>query len=255
MARILAIANQKGGVGKTTTALNLGVVLAQCKRRVLMVDLDPQGGLSVFMGLDPYHVPRSSYSLLMYDNMTLSRVLKPVNWGLALVPGSIDLATAAIKIIQEQQPLDRLRRSLRETRLQFDYILIDTPPSLDVMTAISMVAADEVIIPAQCHYLAMLGIRAIKDTMERVRTGMRNPDLRLRGVLPTMYDTEADFSQRVVDEMRVVMPGEVFHAVIPYDVRVLDAPHRGRPVVDDAPTSPAALAYRMLADEIMADER
>ena len=255
MARILAIANQKGGVGKTTTALNLGVVLAQCRRRVLMVDLDPQGGLTVFMGLDPYHLPRSSYSLLMYDNMSLTRVMKPVNWGMALVPGSIDLATAAIKIIQQQHPLDRLRRTLRETRLEFDYILIDTPPSLDVMTAISLVAADEVIIPAQCHFLAMLGVRAIKDTIERVRTGMRNPELRLRGVLPTMYDAEADYSQRVVEEMRAVLPGEVFASVIPYDVRVVDAPHRGRPVVDDAPTSPAAIAYRMLADEIMADER
>lgn len=254
MPRILAITNQKGGVGKTTTALNLGFELANRQRRVLLVDLDPQGGLTVFMGLDPYHLARSSYSLLLYKDMRLARTLHTVSSELALVPASIDLAVATVKIIQESQPLDRLRTALHNNRLGFDYVLIDTPPTLDVMTAISLVAADEVIIPAQCHYLAMLGIRAIKDSIQRVREGMRNPDLTLRGVLPTMYDSASSQSQSVIDEMRAVLGDAVFDTVIPYDVRVQDAPHRGKPVVEDAPDSPAAIAYKAFADELLADE-
>ena len=254
MARILAITNQKGGVGKTTTTLNLGFELARQHRRVLLVDLDPQGGLTVFMGLDPYTLKRSSYSLLMHKDARLSRALHTVNGDLAIAPASIDLAVAIVKIIQEQRPLDQLRKVLRGSRVSFDYVLIDTPPTLDVMTAISLVAADEVIIPAQCHFLAMLGIRAIKDSIQRVRDGMRNPDLRLRGVLPTMFDPLSSQSQTALDEMRAVLGDDVFSAVIPYDVRVQEAPFRGKPVVHDAPDSPAATAYRQLAKELLADQ-
>jgi chromosome partitioning protein len=254
MTRILAITNQKGGVGKTTTTLNLGYELARRGRRVLLVDLDPQGGLTVFMGYDPYNLERSTYSLLMHKDVRLSRALRTVNSDLALVPASIDLAVATVKIVQEQRPLDQLRNVLRRSRVGFDDVLIDTPPTLDVMTAISLVAADEVIIPAQCHFLAMLGIRAIKDSIQRVRTGMRNPDLRLRGVLPTMFDNASGQAQTALNEMRAVLDGEMFETVIPYDVRVHDAPYRGRPVVEDAPDSPAARAYKQLADELLDDK-
>lgn len=255
MTQILAITNQKGGVGKTTTTLNLGFELAKRHCRVLLVDLDPQGGLTVFMGLDPYKLQRSSYSLLMHKDVSLSRALHTVNSELALVPASIDLAVATVKIIQEQRPLDQLRHVLRESRVSFDYVLIDTPPTLDVMTAISLVAADNVIIPAQCHFLAMLGIRAIKESIQRVRDGMRNPGLRLRGVLPTMFDPASGQSQTALDEMRAVLGDEVFATVIPYDVRAQDAPFRGKPVVEDAPDSPAAVAYQRFADELLADAR
>ena len=255
MAQVLAITNQKGGVGKTTTALNLGFELARQRCRVLLVDLDPQGGLTVFMGLDPYNLKRSSYSLLMHKDAHLARALHTVNSDLALVPASIDLAAATVKIIQEQRPLDQLRSVLRDSRVSFDYVLIDTPPTLDVMTAISLVAADDVIIPSQCHFLAMLGIRAIKDSIQRVRSGMRNPDLRLKGVLPTMFDSVSSQSQTALDEMRAVLGDDVFDTVIPYDVRVQEAPYRGKPVVEDTPESPAARAYRQLAEELLADKR
>lgn len=252
MTQIVAIANQKGGVGKTTTALNLGVALVQKQRRVLLIDLDPQGGLSIFLGFDPHRIERSSYSLLMFEGMTITRTLQPVRSGLALIPGSIDLAAAAVKIIQEQQPLDRLRRALRSSRIAFDFVLIDTPPSLDVMTAISMVAAHEVLIPAQCHFMAIHGIRAVKDTINRIKEDLGNPDLKLLGVLPTMYDPNADYAQRVVEELRAVLPGQVFNTLIPYDVRLLDSPYHGRPVIEDTPDSPSASAYRALASEILA---
>ena len=251
MTRILAITNQKGGVGKTTTALNLGYELAKRQRRVLLVDLDPQAGLTVMMGLDPYTLERSSYSLLMHNNMRLVRALHTVNSQLALIPGSIDLAVGMVKIVQEEHPLDRLRDVLHQSHVTFDDILIDTPPTLDVMTAISLVAADEVLIPAQCQYLAMLGIRAVKDSIQRVRDGMRNPNLKLRGVLPTMFDASSSQAQGVLTEMRALLGSDVLETVIPYDVRVQDAPHRGKPVVEEAPDSPAAVAYRRAADELL----
>lgn len=249
MTKIVAIVNQKGGVGKTTTAWNLGVVLTQQGYRVLLIDLDAQGGLTALMGLDPYQMARSSYSLLMFDEVSLARTMQMFGSGLALVPGSIDLATAAVKITQEEQPLDRLHRVLATSRIKFDYVFIDTPPTLDVITAISLIAANGVIIPTQTHYLALLGIRNILDTMNRIQQ-FRNPDLRLLGALATMYDPQSAHAQSVLTEMQAVLPGRVFQTIIPYDPHVIDSPHSGKALVEYAPTSPAALAYRSLADEL-----
>ena len=249
MTEIVAIVNQKGGVGKTTTAWNLGVVLTQQGYRVLLIDLDAQGGLTAFLGLDPYQSERSSYSLLMFEQVSLTRTMHMFGSGLALVPGSIDLATAAVKMTQEEQPLDRLRRVLRSSRVKFDYVFIDTPPTLDVITATSLIAASGVIIPTQTHYLALLGIRNILDTMTRIHQ-FRNPDLRLLGALATMYDPKAAHAQSILAEMHAVLPGRVFQTVIPYDPQVVDAPHSGKSLMEYAPTSPAALAYRALAGEL-----
>lgn len=251
MTRIVAIANQKGGVGKTTTALNLGLALAQRGRRVLLVDVDPQASLTNYLGLDPYRMERSTYSLLMFPEMTLTRVLQPVRPSVALVPGSVDLATAAIKMVQEAYPLERLRNVLRTGRIPFDEVLIDTPPSLNVLSVVSLLAADEVIVPTQCNHGATQGIRAIQDVIKRIRAGMGNPDLRLRGVLPTMYDAESAYALEVVTELRALLPGQVFETLIPYDVNVADAPHKGKAVVEYAPESPGALAYSQLAQELL----
>ncbi len=252
MTRILAIANQKGGVGKTTTALNLGLMLAS-KCRVLLIDLDPQASLTACLGLDPYRQERSSYSLLMYDKMTLARVLRPLRPGLALIPGSVDLQTASIKLLQENHSLGRLRMVLRDSRVPFDYVLIDTPPGLNVLTVTGLLAADEVIIPAQCNHTAILGVRAVQDVTFRIRENMGNPDLKVRGVLPTFYDDDALYSPQILAELQALLPGQVFKVRIPYDVNVADAPHTGKAVVDYAPQSPGAVAYRQLADEIVAD--
>ncbi len=251
MAHILAVANQKGGVGKTTTVLNLGLVLASRGKRVLLVDLDPQASLTVFMGYDPYRLTRSSYSLLMYPEISLVRVMQTFGSHVALIPGSVDLATAAIRMVQEQHPLGRLRTVLRETQYTFDYILIDTPPGLNVLTVSALIAADQLIIPVQCNYPAMQGIKAIQNIINHVREGMGNPNLKLQGILPTFFDSESLFSAKVLIDMRTLLPGQVFHTTIPYDPTVADAPHVGKAVVDYAPDSPGAEAYRSLVDELL----
>lgn len=248
MTRILVLANQKGGVGKTTTALNLGMALAAQGRRVLLVDIDPQASLTAFLGLDPYRVGRSTYSLLMFDNMGLARILKTPRANLALAPGSIDLATAAVRLVQERHPLLRLRSALRGSRMPFDFVLVDTPPGLNVLSVAGFLAADEVLIPALCDHLAMLGVRAIQDMARRVRDDMGNPGLKVRGVLPTFFDGEAAYAQKALDELRALVP--VLDTIIPYDTHIADAPHQGKTVLDYAPESPGAAAYRRLAEEV-----
>ncbi len=252
MTYILAVANQKGGVGKTTTVLNLGLVLASRGKRVLLVDLDPQASLTVFMGYDPYRLTRSSYSLLMYPEISLVRVMQTFGSLVALVPGSVDLATAAIRMVQEQHPLGRLRTVLRETQYTFDFVLIDTPPGLNVLTVSALIAADQLIIPIQCNYPAMQGIKAVQDIISHVRTGMGNPNLKLRGILPTFFDSESLFAAKVLADIRTLLPGQVFRTAIPYDPTVADAPHVGKAVVDYAPESAGAQAYRALVDELLA---
>jgi len=210
VTRILAVANQKGGVGKTTTALNLGLVLAQKQCRVLLVDLDPQASLTVFLGLDPYHVERSTYSLLILPDISPARILKPFGSTLALLPGSVDLANASIKLVQEGHPLDRLRLALRRGHVAFDYVLIDTPPGLNVLTVIGLLAADDVLIPTQCNHSAMLGIRAVQDVVKRIRDNMGNPGLKVSGVLPTFYDSQSVYADQILDELRALLPGVLF---------------------------------------------
>lgn len=251
MTQILVVANQKGGVGKTTTVLNLGLVLAQEGRRVLLVDLDPQASLTVYLGHDPYRLERSTYSLLMFPDMTLTRVMRTQSAMLALAPGSIDLATAAIRMTQEAYPLSRLRGLLRDTPYQFDTILIDTPPGLNVLTVAALLAAHEVIIPTQCNHAMMLGVRAVQDLIRRVRDDLGNDGLKLRGVLATFFDDNSVFTERILDELRTLLPDQVFTTVIPYDVHVADAPHAGKAVIDYAPDSPGAQAYRSAARELL----
>jgi chromosome partitioning protein len=253
VTRIIAVANQKGGVGKTTTTLNLGMALVQKQQRVLFLDLDPQSSLTNFLTIDPYRVERSTYSLLMYPEMTLSRILKTLSSSLALVPGSVDLATAAIKIVQEGHPLDRLHTALRSSRVNFDYVLIDTPPGLNVLTVIGLLAADEVLIPSQCNHSAILSIRAMLDVTKRIRDNMGNSSLKLRGILPTFFDSNALFSRQVLTELHALLPEQLLQTIIPYDTNVADAPHKGKTVVEDAPESPGAVAYKQLSEEILAN--
>ncbi len=249
MTRTLVIANQKGGVGKSTSVMNLSIALAAHGQRVLLVDLDPQGGLTGAFGLDSYNMQHSAFSLLMSAHPSVGRVLYKLRERLALVPASLDLAAAEIRLANAPQRALRLRQALQQNPTPFDFILIDTPPGLGVLTANGLVAADEVIIPVQCQYLAMRGVRALLETVVRVRKHL-NPSLRLGGVFATMYRPNSTHAREVVEEMRAVFGHKMFRTLIHYDEAVAEAPVAGVSLLEYAPTHPVAQGYRALAEEV-----
>lgn len=250
MTRIIVIANQKGGVGKSTSAMNLGLAFTEKGQRVLLIDLDPQGGLTAAFGIDSYDIRRSVFSLIMYSHVSLARVMRPVRNNLALVPASIDLAASEVQLAGVPDRAQRLRVSLRRGQLPFDYVLIDTPPGLGILTANGLVAADEVLIPVQCQYLAMRGVRALMDTIVRVKKNL-NPTLRLTGLFGTMYRADSVHAQEVVDELRAVFGKRMFQTLIQYDDAVAEAPIVGLSVLEYMPRHPIAQGYRALAEEVM----
>ncbi|MCB9437078.1 MAG: ParA family protein [Anaerolineales bacterium] len=250
MTRTLVIANQKGGIGKSTSAMNIGRALNEFGYRVLLIDLDPQGGLTAACGIDSYTVRRSTYSLLMYDNAPFGRLLWRVRDGLVLIPASLDLANAEIQLASRPDAALRLYTGLTRNPIDFDYILIDTPPSLGVLTANGMAAADELLIPVQCQYLAMRGVRAIEDTRQRIQQKMKR-NLFLGGVFATMYQPDYAHSQEVVDELHDVFGPKMFQTVIPMADVVAEAPAAEQSVLDYAPNHPATHAYRSLTLEII----
>ncbi len=249
MTRVIVTANQKGGVGKTTTVANLGAAFAERGYRVLLIDLDPQGALSASFGVDPYEVTRSSYSLLMYDRFSLPRALMTLGENLALIPASVDLAVSEIELGGWGDRAYRLRNALQRSRIPFDFMLIDTPPSIGVLTANGLCAAQEVLVPVQCNYLAMRGVRAVIDVVERVRQSL-NADLKLLGIIATMYRPDSVHAQEVVGELRAVFEDKVFNTLIADSEVYAEAPIAGQSVLSYYPEHPAAEAYRALAEEI-----
>lgn len=250
MTRTLVIANQKGGVGKSTSAMNLGLALAEKGQRVLLIDLDPQGGLTAAFGIDSYDIRRSAFSLIMYNHVSLARVMRPVRDRLALVPASIDLAASEVQLAGVNDRVQRLRVSLRRSQLPFDFVLIDTPPGLGILAANGLVAADEVLIPVQCQYLAMRGVRALIDTIVRVKKNL-NASLRLAGLFATMYRPESIHSQEVVEELRSVFGSKMLNTLIQYDDVVAEAPVVGLSLLEYMPRHPIAQGYRALAEEVL----
>lgn len=249
MTRTLVVANQKGGVGKSTSVMNLGVALAERGHRVLLVDLDPQGGLTAAFGFDSYDTGRSAYSLLMYDHISLARVIRPVRPQIALVPASIDLAAAELQLAGQPDQARRLRHALEHSRIPFDYIVIDTPPGLGVLTANGLVAAGEVLIPVQCQYLAMRGVRALMETIVRIKSDL-NPDLTLGGLFGTMYRPASSHAQEVVEELRQVFGRKMFRTLIFFDDVVPEAPVAGLSMLEYLPKHLVAEEYRALAREV-----
>ncbi len=250
MTRIYAFANQKGGVGKTTTAINLGVYLVAMGKKLLLIDIDPQANATSSLGLDKNRLPLSVYEALL-QNVPLSQVLMPINKvGLELVPSSPSLAGATVEMTRLPEPTHLLRKALATLDKRYDYIFIDTPPSLGILTVNALTATEGVIIPVQCEYLSLEGLGQLVYTINLVRSKL-NPGLKIAGLVMTMYDVRTKLSQQVVSEVRNYFHGKVFSTIIPRNVRLSEAPSYGETILSYAPKSSGALAYEALAKEFL----
>jgi chromosome partitioning protein len=251
MTRIYTLVNQKGGVGKTTTAINLAAYLAKMGQRVLVVDLDPQANATSCLGVDKHQVQGSTYDALVNEDAPASFVLFNERLGLSLLPSSPALAGAEVELVEESSREYRLRNAIESLVDKFDYILIDCPPSLGLLTVNGLVAArDGVLVPVQCEYLALEGLGQLTQTIQRVQSSLF-PGLRVRGVILTMYDPRTNLSHDVVREVNNHFPGQVFKSIVPRSIRLAEAPSYGLPISTYSPTSVGAQAYEALAKELL----
>jgi chromosome partitioning protein len=252
MTRIISIANRKGGVGKTTTVINLGVALAHQKQKTLLLDLDPQGALSAGVGIDPRSQDETIYTLLMDDSYPPNQVVTPIQAYLDLIPANADLSAAEIELIPEIRRELILRRVLETFNGWYDFILIDCPPSLNLLTINALCASQEVIIPLQCEHFATRGIKMMLDTIDRIQ-GRLNPNLRLRGILATMYSTGTIHARDVLDEIKETFGDKVFDVIIYKSIRFAEASEAKRAIVEYSEKHKGAKAYKKLADILLED--
>ena len=251
MTRIYTLVNQKGGVGKTTTAINLGAYLAQSGQRVLVVDLDPQANATSSLGVDKRTVQSGTYEALLNGDTPASSILFNERLKLSLLPSSPSLAGAEIELVEESGREFRLKDALQSLKGKYDYILIDCPPSLGLLTVNGIIAAkDGVLVPVQCEYLALEGLGQLTQTIERVQSALF-PGLKVRGVILTMFDPRTNLSNDVVKEVNNHFPGQVFKSVVPRSIRLAEAPSYGLPISAYAPSSVGAEAYSALAKELL----
>lgn len=251
MGRIYAFANQKGGVGKTTTVINLGAYLAYFGQRVLLVDLDPQANATSCLKIDKQNIRGGTYEALIGSNITTNYVLHNPRLKLSLLPASPSLAGGEVELVNELARESRLKKALVPIQERYDYILIDCPPSLGLLTLNGLVAArDGVIIPVQCEYLPLEGLGQLTYTLDRVRQALF-PGLAIRGVVLTMFDGRTNLSNDVVSEVKRFFPDQVFNSLIPRSIRLAEAPSFGQPISVFAPHSTGALAYSSLARELL----
>ncbi|HTW07713.1 MAG TPA: AAA family ATPase [Acidimicrobiales bacterium] len=249
LPRVLAIANQKGGVGKTTTAVNLGAALAELGYRVLVVDLDPQGNATTGLGINPRHIETSIYDVILRD-VPIEDCIEPTNVrNLFVVPATIDLAGAEIELVPAFSRELRLKRAIDSVLEDFDFVLIDCPPSLGLLTVNALSAAHEVAVPIQCEYYALEGLGQLLRNIERVRSNL-NPTLTVTTIIMTMFDARTRLAEQVVAEVRSHFGERVCRSVVPRTVRLSEAPSYGQPIIVFDPTSRGATAYRELAKEV-----
>jgi chromosome partitioning protein len=250
-ARIIALANQKGGVGKTTTTISLGAALAEAGKKVLLVDFDPQGGCAIGLGIEPGTLDISVYNALLDRSIDVEEVVHKTNFpGLDLIPSNIDLAAAEIMLVQEVAREQTLMRVLAPLRTGYDFILIDCPPSLGLLTINGLTAADGVIIPLECEYYALRGMALLMDSIDRIRERL-NPRLNIDGIVATMYDPRTLHGKEVMARVKEAFGRNLFDTVIRKTIRFAEAPVAGEPILSYAPTSVGADAYRKLAQEVI----
>ncbi len=250
MGKVIAIANQKGGVGKTTTAVNLAACLAKAGKKVLLVDIDPQGNSTSGLGIDKRRSKKTVYDCLINEEKMETVFLETEYENLSVCPSNLDLSGAEIELISVMGRENRLKESLASARDIFDYILIDAPPSLGLITINTLTAADSVIIPVQCEFYALEGVSQLIETIKRIKKAL-NPNLYIQGIVMTMYDARTNLAMQVVDEVKRFFPGKVYRTIIPRNVRISEAPGFGKPVIYYDESSKGAEAYTELAMELI----
>ena len=250
-ARVIAMANQKGGVGKTTTTISLGAALAELGQKVLVVDFDPQGGCALGLGIEPGSLELSVYNALLDRSCDTEDVVMQTSVeGLDLLPSNIDLSAAELMLVQEVAREQSLSRALAPMRSRYDFVLVDCPPSLGLLTINALTAADGVIVPLECEYYALRGMGLLMDSIERVRDRL-NPQLEVDGILPTMYDGRTLHAREVLERVREAFGDTLFDTIIKKTIRFAEAPVAGEPILRYAPTSTGSASYRALAKEVI----
>ncbi|RCW41457.1 MULTISPECIES: ParA family protein [unclassified Halanaerobium] len=253
MGKKIAIVNQKGGVGKSTTAVNLGACLAENGCKVLLIDIDPQGNATSGVGIEKSTAELTTYNVLIEDVPAEKAVVKTETENLHIIPANIELAGAEIELVSIISRESKLKNVIKPIVDHYDYIIIDCPPSLGLLTLNALTAADSIMVPIQCEYYALEGLGQLMQTVELVRKNL-NSDLRIEGVVMTMYDARTNLSQQVIKEVKDYFSNLVFETVIPRNVRLSEAPSFGKPILSYSSNSSGAEAYRNLAEEVINNE-
>lgn len=254
MSKVIAIANQKGGVGKTTTSVNLATCLAQSEKKTLLIDMDPQANTTSGFGVNPYKIEKSIYDVLINDTDIEEVIINSEYQFLSIAPANIDLTGAEIELVPLLSRENKLKYALENIRGNYDYIFIDTPPSLGLLTINSLTAADEVLVPIQCEFYALEGVSKLMHTIDLVKKNL-NQNLEINGILLTMYDSRTALSEQVASEIRNYFKEKVYNTVIPRNVRLSEAPSYGKPIIFYDINSTGAIAYLGLTKEVIEREK